>query len=406
MSGSVIELELPIELSPRAPVEAIHAPIPRDYTIGPVFAAIPQPGPRSVSVGGKTYTIGVDRYNTGKATTALDVRHARALLAIMTFWDKHRPLEPLRFSTGSFLERYGSVKTGEAARRARILLQELEECFFSIREPNRDELIYRIVQAAKYRKPFNRPGETWVEGATLTPEFLAILDGEKERVHERLDILRSIPSPIAQALYLYIPSRAIYYSSVEAPFSICLSNLLVQVGVRVPPTKSERKRVFEQNAGKRSGCIRDQLDGLALRDGHLRVHIAPCANAEDYKLQCWVERTRTQTGRATSSKEPGALVQAWQCGGGSPDEFKTRIGYQAVLDDYDRELLERGRIDVSGCEPFLRMVKSLIGPLYFTELLAEAKAVAIEEQDVRSPTGLLISRLLIAVKNSAERLAG
>ena len=312
MSSEILELGIEVPTRAQRP---LRAPIPKDYTVGPIFAAVPQKGPRHVSVAGKQYTIGVDRYNTGKETLALDVRHARALLAVMTFWDRNRPRDPICFSTGDFLERYGSTKTGETARRARVLLQDLEECFFSIREENRDEVVYRILQAARYRRPFNKPGETWVEGATLTPEFLAILDGEKDRVHERLDILRGIASPIAQALYLYLPSRASYYTSAAPAFSIGLANLLEQVGARVPPTKSERKRVFEQNAGKASGCILDQLEGIAVRDGRLRVQLAPCSNREDFKLVTWVERCTEPAERG--SREPGALLNAWRTGGGT-----------------------------------------------------------------------------------------
>jgi hypothetical protein len=49
------------------------------------------------------------------------------------------------------------------------------------------------------------------------------------------------------------------------------------------------------------------------------------------------------------------------------------------------------------------MVKQLIGPLSFDELLGEAKAVALEGHDVSSPTGLLFSRLLQAVEGAAKR---
>jgi hypothetical protein len=48
----------------------------------------------------------------------------------------------------------------------------------------------------------------WFNGCTLSPEFFGLLSSIAELQNLKLNVFTSIRSPLAQAIYLYIPSRA------------------------------------------------------------------------------------------------------------------------------------------------------------------------------------------------------
>jgi hypothetical protein len=72
-------------------------------------------------------------------------------------------------------------------------------------------------------------------------------------MHVRLDVLRTLASDLAQAIYLFIPSRAVHHAK-EDPWKINLANLFDQLGMNVPVSKSLRKKAlcFLQSPGLRS----------------------------------------------------------------------------------------------------------------------------------------------------------
>lgn len=67
--------------------------------------------------------------------------------------------------------------------------------------------------------------EMWLDRVALSPEFFGLIHRWEELARIRLDVLNSIPSSKAQAIYTYIPSRAVHHSK-SSPFQITLHNLL------------------------------------------------------------------------------------------------------------------------------------------------------------------------------------
>lgn len=69
---------------------------PKDYFLGPVFAATPQAGAREVTGADRLYVIGgFHPMDNDIHPPALDVRHARAIFSLLSFRD---PYEETRLS--------------------------------------------------------------------------------------------------------------------------------------------------------------------------------------------------------------------------------------------------------------------------------------------------------------------
>ena len=202
-----------------------------------------------------------------------------------------------------------------------------------------------------------------------------------------LGTLESLSSRWAQAIYLFLPSRA-YHHNVAEPFEITLTRLLDQIGAPIPATRKLRKKLFTQH--ERS--ILKQLDGVATLTGRLRVEIRTIADRSDYKLCAWVE-----PGAVGSPKPPkprGKLIAAFLAKGRTEKELSKKLENRRDLDDYEQELLKRGSIVVAGNERFFTLAKALLGTDRFRGLLAEAKGDHIEGRPAtKSPTARLIHRI-------------
>ena len=113
-------------------------------------------------------------------------------------------------------------------------------------------------------------------------------------------------SPTAQAIYTFLPSRAVHHAESD-PFAIRLATSLEQVSHPVPPHKSVRKKIFTQNRFS----ILSQLDGKEILNGILRVSLADTKDASDYNLLAGSKRTASPppTSRQSATRSfsrPGA----------------------------------------------------------------------------------------------------
>lgn len=390
------------------PHEEQKALVPKDYLKGPIFAAQKQTGSRTVEVGGKQYIIGgISPLEDGRYCPALDMRHGRACFTMLSFRTSLDDGDTIRFSINEFCHRYAASQGGKYARAVRQILSDLLNCYFSVKNPDGSESCYRIIERVKVTKraPRRRPKvagvepaqmEIWLDEIRMSPEFRALLNDVAQLGHIRIDVLNRIASPIAQALYTYLPSRAVHHKGRGNAWEISLSELLAQVGQPVPATKSERKRVFTQHAQTKAGSILKQLDGLETLAQIMRVELAETSDGTDWKLRAWVDE---QVKAVTDGKAgAGKLLAAWVASGRTEAAYAEALKHMTGLSPYEQELLEAGRVQIAGNESFLAMVKALIGPDRFHGLLGEAKAVRVEEQSYDNPTGLLFSRLMQAVR--------
>lgn len=390
---------------------------PRDYFLGPVFAATKQTGPREVTVRVKNEIgeIIERRYQVGGFSPlrgakyippALDVRHARAVFSLLSFRKQFEETRLIRFSFNEFCKRYANSNGGRYAREISSILSDLLYAFIRITDTKTDiSHSYRIIEHIdiEERPPRRKDAvlaksnqlEMWFNGCTLSKEFFDLLSQIAELQNLKLDVFTSIRSPLAQSIYLYIPSRAVHHSEAK-PFEITLTNLLQQVSAEVPAHKSKRKEIFTQH----TTSILSQLDGVETLTGIFRVKLANTSDKSDWKLQAWVEKN----GKILPSQEPkedSKLLKAFLKGGRTREEW-TRLVIQP-LSDYELDLLQTAKIDPGKHRRFLEKTKAILREWQFDILLAEAKCDEQEGKKAKkNSTARLIFRLMEAIGQTVK----
>jgi hypothetical protein len=375
---------------------------PKDYLIGPVFAATKQSGPRDITIGQRRYQVGgFHPMRPDFRPPALDVRHARAIFTLLSFRKPGDNTPFIRFSFREFCRRYANSNGGRYARAIKGIVADLMDSY--IRVTDLDTAVcrqYRLIERIDIearpprrndaRLATSNQQEIFFHGCTLSPEFFGMLGQIAELQYLKLDVLTSIRAPLAQAIYLYIPSRA-HHHTEDTPFEITLAKLLEQVSYPVPHQKSVRRKIFTQNRRPVIG----QLDGLETLSGRFRVRLTETSDATDWKLQAWVEKKhRAKTLSAGDSK----LIAAWIESGRTLLQLEQRLANIQPLSDYEIELLERAAVRLAGNERFFRLAKAMLAPAQFVSLLAEAKGDELEGRTAKkNPTARLIWRIKSAI---------
>jgi len=203
-------------------------------------------------------------------------------------------------------------------------------------------------------------------------------------------VMRSLTSDLAQAIYLYIPSRAVHHAK-EDPWKISLTTLFEQMGLPVPPSKSVRKKILTQH---KKSVVR-QLNDVPVLKGFLKVSLRLNKDKTDWLFLAWVE---------TSDKLPdllasdSALVEAWRKSG-RPEIDLAKVLRTALPDlpDDTRDLAKIASVDLEKVERFLRICILLLGKNKLLRMLAELKVEVIEGRGPHNPTGTLIWRLLTEI---------
>jgi len=375
---------------------------PKDYLIGPVFAATKQNGPRDITIGQRRYRVGgFHPMRPDFRPPALDVRHARAIFTLLSFRKPGDNTPFIRFSFREFCRRYANSNGGRYARAIKGIVADLMDSY--IRVTDLDTAVcrqYRLIERIDIearpprrndaRLAMSNQQEIFFHGCTLSPEFFGMLGQIAELQYLKLDVLTSIRAPLAQAIYLYIPSRA-HHHTEDTPFEITLAKLLEQVSYPVPQQKSVRRKIFTQNRKPVIG----QLDGLETLSGSFRVRLLETSDGTDWKLQAWVEKKpRAKTLSAGDSK----LIAAWIESGRTLLQLEQRLANIQPLSDYESELLEKAAVRLAGNERFFRLAKAMLAPAQFVSLLAEAKGDELEGRTAKkNPTARLIWRIKMAI---------
>lgn len=377
--------------------------VPKDFLLGPVFAASKQAGPRQMTVRNREYTIGgFHPIHRTRVSPALDVRHARLCFAILSFRDMFSSSPKFTFSFNELCRRYAGSNGGRYSRDIGDLLGDLMDTYFRIK--NLETGIahsYRILEHIDIEeRPIRRKDsikaksnqmEMWFHGVTIASEFYELLSDIAELQYFKLEAFTSIRSPLAQAIYLYIPSRA-HHHSKSNPFEITIPKLLEQVSHPIPKFKSRQKKLLLQNRNS----VLSQLDGKEMLTGTFRVSLDETADGNNFKLQAWIESKEEEK---SLPKPKSKFIQAFLDRGVSHDEIQKRLQRILPLDSYDIELLERGKIVIDGNEQFFEMAKALLGKNRFEQLLSEAKGDALEGQkSSKTPTHRLIHRIMETAK--------
>lgn len=392
---------------------------PKDFFIAPVFAAKKQFGTRQVEVKGKLYKVGgFDPFNPDARPPALSVQHARALFVLLSFRDRKSAKKRIAeddprnnpqnifFSMTEFCRRYAASNGGRYAREILKTLGDLANAYISITDLTTQRvLIYRLIERLEIEhKVIKRRDaklaescqlELWFNYCQLSPEFYAMLKNIVELRYLKLEVFTAIRSPIAQAIYLYIPSRAARHTEVK-PFEITLSTLMRQISIPVPVHKSVRKKVFTQHENE-GRSILQQLDGLETFKGRFRVKLVETANGDDFKLLTWIDPDGNLA--LPEPREDSKLYQAFLKGGRAPENWGPMLKRESPLSNYERDMLELTGIPLGPHQRFLEKAKAILGQAIFCELLAEAKDDHLEGVKARkNPAAKLIYRLMTAIK--------
>lgn len=213
---------------------------PKDYLIGPVFSARPHLGQRRVVIGEREYIIGgFDPFDPTAHPPALDVRHARAVFSLLSFRKAGEKTQLIRFSFYEFCRQYANSNGGRYARAILKILGDLAKSYIRITDTNtgrghqyrlieRVDIETRLPRRRDSKLALSNQQEMFFNGCTLSPEFAGLLDNIAELQYLKLDVFTKIRAPLAQAIYLYIPSRA-HHRTEAKPFEITLTNLLREV---------------------------------------------------------------------------------------------------------------------------------------------------------------------------------
>lgn len=375
---------------------------PRDYFLGPVFAAAPQAGPREVTIAERHYLIGgFHPMDDSIRPPALDVRHARAIFSLLSFRDPYDDTRLIRFSFNEFCRCYAHSNGGRYSRAIKKIVRDLMDSYIRVTDIKTGIAHeYRLIERIDIEKrPIRRKDarlakspqlEMWFNSCTLSPEFCGLLSRIAELQHLKLDVFNAIRSPLAQAIYLYIPSRAYHHTEAD-PFEITLTNLLQQVSATVPIHKSRREELFTKN---KTPVLR-QLDGLETLNGIFRVRLAETTDGTDAKLQTWIEKNVHKRQIDTKSSK---LVVAYLKSGRPRELLEQALSNIPELSEYEIELLSLAKVELGKNRRFFQMAKAILREARFVTLLAEAKGDELEGRTAtKNPTARIIHRLMEAI---------
>ena len=150
--------------------------------------------------------------------------------------------------------RYAQSNGGRYARAIKKVVRDLMDSYIRVtdlktgiaheyRLSERIDIEKRPIRRKDSHLAKSNQLEMWFNGCTLSPKFCGLLSRIQELQHLKLDVFNAIRSPLAQAIYLYIPSRA-HHHTQEKPFEISIRKLLDQVLCPIPPYKSFREKLL------------------------------------------------------------------------------------------------------------------------------------------------------------------
>ena len=372
----------------------------KDYFKAPIFTAVEQDDTRFVKVGDDLWTIGAKNpFDINSSTIkSLTIEHAVMILGIFSFTNSLEFPRKIPFSFNKLCQKlYGNSSTRTYAK-AKRLIADILRCWTRISYPDGEGRVFRVLKNAdiiekprRKRESSNKGPELWLDSVELHEEYYKLISNIENRLCVRISLVTQLSSNLARTIFMFLPSRAVAREGM--PFKITLSNLLHQIGKKVPRYKSDRYRLFTKNKHP----IISQLDGAKLlADKTFRCRLDETSDKKDYNLVCWVEFPK---GVFANEPSNSPLYDAFKSAGGTLKIWKERLGRMPTceFDVYEIEALEHIP-DWENSEEFLLMAKCLLGGL-FTECLGTVKNHVLEDKDIsKSPLHMLNHEIMEAVK--------
>jgi len=397
--------------------------VPRDWLSAPVFSPRKQTDIREVVVNNNVWRMGINSPLNNAPSSKIDMTHVRVLLGVLTFWKGDNPLS---MSIKELARRCSGSHGGAYFKLLRQKLGDLRDYWIEVELKNgvkrifpalsRIEISTHNTQSKSKKALKDRqqklPLHDWYEDAkngrqqagtqvqldnvALAPEFVELLLDWTQLMHLRLDVLRNLSSDLAQALYLYIPSRAVHHTKSD-PWKISLVNLFEQLGIPVPSSKSVRKKVLTQ----RKTSVMSQLDGVPVLRGYLRVSLRLNKEKSDWLFVAWVD-AKDSLPDLYSSESP--LVEAWRASGRDEQELAKLL--HSSLPDLqfeEEELAKAARVELENVDRFLKICILVLGRNRVFRMIAELKVEVVEGRGPNNPTGTLIWRLLNEISSPLKK---
>ena len=345
--------------------------VPAEYGTSPIFVPEPPQEPRSVTFpDGIIWTIGVMPFSgiqTLCRKKGFDVRHAQVLFGLLSYYHTNSIANGKNINLSwRELARVCGLQHGTPQQELlKEVLDDLRTTWTRIEYPNGDQDIFVVLLGYNSQIRNGKPSLGYV---VFDDTFMSFLLRIEKYIGFRFDVWSEMTSRLAKAIYLYIPSRAIYHTDTE-PFRITLTNLYTQLDIDIPRHKSLRYKYFTQN--KRS--VLAQLNNAPIHgDKILKVKLEETGNGKDYSLCAWVEKGEIGTEYFTIGVHPESKLLAWwQCGGKDIDSFKKRVKQRDNLNPYEKEKLTGAGLNIGKDMAFLEMSKSLLGAEPFAEICGE-----------------------------------
>ncbi len=335
--------------------------VPRDFLTAPLFAAVPQDGPRKIQMSDKTWEIGVGNPfdSSARQLPALDIRQGRLLFCIL-YLMRRKTLdirEPVPFSLNELALLYSGRHNGRSVNDVKRLINDLRETWHKITFLDGTERFFTILGTIGLERKRNA---NWLRDVSINPDFHSLILVIEKQMHIRLDVLNSIKSNIARAVYTYLPSRSVKRTE-KNPFVISCARLLEQSGCNPPSYVSLQKKLFTQNRNS----ILSQLDGAEVLFGKLRIRMDKRGN-----LLSWVERECLDSNKS--------FHRAWIESGRLEKDFHERTRQLPQLNDYEEACLNASCVNLQKNRNCFRKAKALLGEERFDVLCAEEKNYALE----------------------------
>ena len=355
--------------------------VPRSWSTAPLFPPLPQTEKYVFSWGTHTWTSGCrlsfEDY-TSRPTPyerGFDIRHFDLITALMTAY-RDKQVDPGGFLKITYSGLLKLIDKSDGKKQKEYLCGLLDDLYHT-------DVLYEDTEKGismygrfleKIITDTDAHGRHYLKALKVSEEFSRFMNLLGNTLFNvRYDVKNKMPSLIAQSLYLYIPSRACHHLEND-PWTISLESLMRELSLPVDEkykSKSLRYRCFTQH-GERS--IMAQLDGALLSTG-AKMHVKLELNKDqsDYLFCAWVEPNK-------DAGEPptGWLLETWQRSGRTKDAYYEALKNQKSLDWHDKDRLEKADLDVDKSEKFFTMVKTLLSPDDWGNLLDDEKSKALE----------------------------
>ena len=368
-----------------------YVQLPQNWVTAPLFPPLPQNEPYTITFLDGKYcwttgcknTLAYTREYDSPYLRGFDIRHYDLIAAFISEYRRGHidKSGKLYVSYKGLLALIGKKTGTSPIKTISLLLDDLwnTNILWQDNEKN-SAVLFRTLSKIETK---SEDGKNTLVSVQLDPNFITFIDQIEKFISVRLDVKVKLPSPVAQAIYTYIPSRAIYSTSEKSPWKITLTALMKEL--RLPlekySSKSEKKKLFTQH----KNSIMQQLDGQPIRSGDLfRCKLEEKKDRSDYYFCCWVQKNEKKT-------QKSRLLRCWADAGRDVKVFYKLIDEKKPLTGKTISDLKEMGLDPVKDRAYFEAAKAIfayLGDPDFEGFIADIKC-RYDEGSVRDPKGLI-----------------